>query len=111
MIIFNSAYDKSLKRYFGSDSRAKKYVADVSALAEPFLEGESNLGTEIHLKYGEIEYVDESVDADSMCGRGVRSRGVNNVRAKQKGNLTPIVIIADDKVDCPGSAITGCARM
>merc|ERR1712137_1204586 len=109
---YTLAYDKSLKRYFGSDSRAKKYVADVSTLAEPFLEGESNLGTEVHMKFGEIEFVDESVDADSMCNEsGGRWRGVKNVKNKQEGNLTPIVIIADDKVDCRGgaSAISGCA--
>merc|ERR1712137_1058571 len=59
---YTLAYDKRLKRYFGSDSRAKKYVADVSTLAEPFLEGESNLGTEVHMKFGDIQFVDEKVD-------------------------------------------------
>ena len=108
LIKFNSAYDKRLKRYFGSDSRAKKYVADVSTLAEPFLEGESNLGTEVHMKFGDIQFVDENVDADGMCN-GPPSRGVKNVIAKQVGNLTPMVIITEDKLDCPGGATTGCA--
>merc|ERR1712137_351909 len=109
---YTLAYDKRLKRYFGSDSRAKKYVADVSTLAEPFLEGESNLGTEVHMKFGDIQFVDENVDADGMC-RSEPSRGVKNVIAKQAGNLTPMVIITDDKVDCTGrvSAFTGCAYM
>ena len=107
---FNSAYDKSLKRYFGSDSRAKKYVADVSTLAEPFLEGESNLGTEVHMKFGDIQFVDESVNADGLCnGRNEPSRGVKNVMKKQAGNVTPMVIITDDKVDCGVGAMTGCA--
>ena len=110
LIKFNSAYDKSLKRYFGSDSRAKKYVADVAALAEPFLEGESNLGTEVHMKFGDIQFVNENVNANGLCtGRGAPSRRVKNVIDKQAGNLTPMVIITEDKVDCPGGDTTGCA--
>ena len=71
------------------------------------MEGESNLGTEVHLKFGDIKYVDENVDSDGMCGS--RSSQVQNVINSQDGNLTPMVIIAEDKVVCPGSASVGCA--
>ena len=54
---------------------AKNYVKDVYVLAQPFLEDESNLGTEVHLKFGDIKYVDENVQADDMCGR----QGSNNM--------------------------------
>ena len=62
------------------------------------------------MKFGDIQFVDENVDADGMC-RDDRSRGVKNVMRKQAGNLTPMVIITDDKVDCIGrvTATSGCA--
>ena len=93
MSIYFSAYDKSLRNFFRSDSRAKRYVKDVYALAEPFLEGESNLGTEVHMKLGPIKYVDENVNADGLCA-GARgpSRQVRNVMESQRGNLVPMVI-------------------
>ena len=106
-----SAYDKSLRNFFRSDSRAKRYVKDVYALAEPFLEGESNLGTEVHMKLGPIKYVDENVDADGLCA-GARgpSRQVRNLMESQRGNLVPMVIIAEDTGECDGTGYTtGCA--
>ena len=106
-----AAYDKSLKNFFGSDSRARRYVKDVYALAEPFLEGESNLDTEVHMKFGPIKYVNENVDADGLCA-GARgpSRQVRNVMESQIGNLVPMVIIAEDTGECDGTGYTtGCA--
>ena len=84
-------------------------MKDAYVLAEPFLEDESNLGTEVHLKFGDIKYVDENVQADDMCGR--QSSAVKRVINSQKGNLIPLVIFAEDKVDCTSgwSITSGCA--
>ena len=86
-------------------------MKDAYVLAEPFLEDESNLGTEVHLKFGDIKYVDENVKADDLCGR--QSSAVKRVIKSQKGKQIPLVIFAEDKVDCTSglSINSGCAHL